>query len=67
MTEYVNKTIYQRQIQHEDGTSKFLTKGEKYSTDKKIKKVDEGVKVVESKPKSTATKNTNKEQQEEGE
>lgn len=49
MATYKNRTIFLKEIRFSDDSAVFLTKGQKFSTNKKIKKVDDGI--VEVKPK----------------
>ena len=71
MATYKNKTIYQKSITLEGGDTLFLRKGQKITTSKKVKKMDDGI--VEEKEKastkktSTSTSNTNTQENKESE
>ena len=69
MATYKNKTIYQKSITLEGGDTLFLRKGQKITTSKKVKKMDDGI--VEEKEKAstkkTSTSNTDTQENKESE
>lgn len=47
MKKYTNKTNEMKTVIFEDGDAQFLMRGQSFKTDKPVKKVDDGVAVVE--------------------
>lgn len=43
MKKYTNKTSTMKVVEFEDGTAQFLARGQSFTTDKAVKKVQEGL------------------------
>ena len=53
MAKYVNKSSEMRTIYFEDGSAKFLRRGQSVSTTKKVKRVQDGIVVKNDTKKKT--------------
>lgn len=60
MKTFINKTGELRCVEFEDGTAQFLMRGQKFTSDKPVKKVQQGivVKEVEEPTKTASVKKT---------